>query len=287
MPTADMTLVKILLNSVISTKGAKCVMFDVKDFYLNTPMTRYEYTRLKLTDIPEEIIVEYKLHEILTSDGYVYIEIRKGMYGLPQAGIIAQQLLEQHPATVGYYQSKIVPGLWTHKTRDICFTLVVDDFAVKYTKKEDAQHLIDAIQKNYTITIDWDATKYIGLTVHWDYTNHKVYLHMPGYLTKALQRFKHEIPKSKQNSPHPLIAPLYGIKQQTRKNPILPPTWRGSSEICPGGSRHTFILCEGSRQYHPHSSQRDRNRTGEPDGEHVGKGQTIVRLLCNARRCGH
>ena len=37
-PTADMTLVKIFFNSVISTKGAKCVMFDVKDFYLNTPM---------------------------------------------------------------------------------------------------------------------------------------------------------------------------------------------------------------------------------------------------------
>ena len=57
-------------------------------------MSRYEYMRLKLTDIPEEIIVEYKLREISTSDGYVYIEIQKGMYGLPQAGIIAQQLLE-------------------------------------------------------------------------------------------------------------------------------------------------------------------------------------------------
>jgi len=68
-----MTLVKILLNSIISTEGAKCVMFDVKDFYLNTPMTRYEYMRLKLTDIPEEIIVEYKLREISTSDGYVYV----------------------------------------------------------------------------------------------------------------------------------------------------------------------------------------------------------------------
>ena len=186
-------------------------------------MTRYEYMRLKLTDIPEEIIVEYKLREISTSDGYVYIEIQKGMYGLPQAGIIAQQLLEQHLAKVGYYQSKIVPGLWTHKTRDICFTLVVDDFAVKYTKKEDAQHLINAIQKFYTITIDWDATKYIGLTVHWDYTNRKVYLHMPGYLTKALQRFKHEIPMSKQNSPHPHVAPQYGIKQQFTEEPTTSP----------------------------------------------------------------
>ncbi len=55
-PTADMTLVKTFLNSVISTKKAKCVMADIKDFYLNTPMKRYEYMRIKITDIPEEII---------------------------------------------------------------------------------------------------------------------------------------------------------------------------------------------------------------------------------------
>ncbi len=97
-PTADMTLVKTLFNSVIMTKGAKCVMLDIKDFYLNTPMARYEYMRLKLTDIPDEIIIEYKLREIASADGYVYCEIRKGMYGLLQAGIIAQKLLEQRLA---------------------------------------------------------------------------------------------------------------------------------------------------------------------------------------------
>ena len=74
-PTVDMTLVEIFLNSVILTKGAKCVLLDVKDFYLNTPMARYEYMRIKLIDVPEEIIIEYKLHEIATDDGYVYIEI--------------------------------------------------------------------------------------------------------------------------------------------------------------------------------------------------------------------
>jgi hypothetical protein len=71
-PTADMTLVKILLNSIISTKGAKCIMLDVKDFYLNTPMKRYEYMRLKLSNIPKEILIKYKLREIATLDGYVY-----------------------------------------------------------------------------------------------------------------------------------------------------------------------------------------------------------------------
>ncbi len=60
-PIADMALVKILLNSIISTKGARCVMIHIKDFYLNTPMKRFEYMKLKITDIPEEIIWEYRL----------------------------------------------------------------------------------------------------------------------------------------------------------------------------------------------------------------------------------
>ncbi len=71
-PTADMTLVKTLLNSIISSKGAKCVMLDIKDFYLNTPMERYKNMHLKLSNIPKEILIKYKLHEIATLDGYVY-----------------------------------------------------------------------------------------------------------------------------------------------------------------------------------------------------------------------
>ncbi len=74
-PTADMTLVKTMLNSIISTKGAKCVVLDIKDFYLITLMKRYEYMCTKITNIPKEIIKDYKLHEIFTDDGYVYCKI--------------------------------------------------------------------------------------------------------------------------------------------------------------------------------------------------------------------
>ncbi len=104
--------------------------------------------RIKFTDIPEEITKEYKLHEIVTDNGYIYCKIQKGMYDLPQAGIIAQELLQERLAKVGYHQSKIIPGLWTHKMRNICFTLVVNDFTIKYTKLEDAQHLINALKKD-------------------------------------------------------------------------------------------------------------------------------------------
>ena len=66
---------------LISTCGAHYMTLDVKNFYLNTPMVRYEYVRIKIDDIPEEIIVEYKLLDKVTTDGYVYVEIQKGMYG--------------------------------------------------------------------------------------------------------------------------------------------------------------------------------------------------------------
>jgi hypothetical protein len=59
-----MTLFKILLNSIISTKNAQCVTVDIKDFYLNMPMERYEYMKLKMEDIPEEFKKEYKLQEL-------------------------------------------------------------------------------------------------------------------------------------------------------------------------------------------------------------------------------
>ena len=67
--------------------------------------------RLKLTDIPEEVIKEYNLTELATPDGWVYIEISRGMYGLPQAGIIAQEQLEENR------HQEFLPGYANEKKR--------------------------------------------------------------------------------------------------------------------------------------------------------------------------
>jgi hypothetical protein len=75
--------------------------------------------------------VQYNLL-LLVSDGDVYIEVQKGMYGLPQSVILANQLLARHLAIHGYHKTKFTPGLWCHVTRPIQFTLVVDDFDVQY-----------------------------------------------------------------------------------------------------------------------------------------------------------
>jgi hypothetical protein len=109
-PTADLLTIKLLLNSIISTPNAKFMTMDIKDFYLNTPMARYEYMQLRITDMPEDVIAHYTLTDIITHDGYIYCETQKGMYVLPQAGIIAQQLLEKCLKAHGYSQSTIIPG---------------------------------------------------------------------------------------------------------------------------------------------------------------------------------
>jgi hypothetical protein len=92
-PTADLLTVKIMFNSVISTSNAKFMMIDIKDFYLMTPMQQYEYLRMKLELFPPDIIDEYGLRDKVDANGNVFCEVQRGMYGLPQAGIIAQDLL--------------------------------------------------------------------------------------------------------------------------------------------------------------------------------------------------
>jgi hypothetical protein len=95
--TAGLKAAKILINSVISTPYFKFLVIDINFFYLNTPLGRFEYIVINLASLPQETIEKYDLNE-LAQDGKVYIEIQKGMYGLPQAGILANELLHHNLA---------------------------------------------------------------------------------------------------------------------------------------------------------------------------------------------
>jgi hypothetical protein len=213
-PTANMLLVKIFLNSVISTRGARFANADIANFYLMTPLKRPEYAKIRLSDIPEEIMEEYNLREKATPDGWVYIKVIRGMYGLPQAGSLGHDLLEQRLNAEGYFQSKIVPGLWKHDVRPIMFVLVVDDFGIKYTREEDLDHLIESIKKHYDVTVDKDGKEYLKIEIDWDYKKRKVHLSMKPYLEKALRQFDNLVPTQRRDSPHPHVEPKYGAKQQ-------------------------------------------------------------------------
>ena len=221
--TADMVTAKILFNSVLSTPGAKFMGIDIKDFYLNTDMDRYEYMFIPANLIPQKIFDLYDL-KTFVHNGKVYVEIRKGMYGLRQAGRIASDKLLPILAKAGYHQSPHTPGLFKHETRPVAFCLVVDDFGVKYVGKENAEHLIQTLQDaEYVITTDWEGKTFCGLNLKWDYENRTLDVSMDGYVAAALQRFEHPTPTKPQDSPHPWTAPNYGAKTQYAQTPDATP----------------------------------------------------------------
>ena len=125
------------------------------------------------------------------------------MYGLPQAGRIANKRLQKHLKPFRYCPAKLTPGLWIHESRPIAFALWVDNFGVKYNNLRDVEHLKLALEDQYQVSMDWSGKKYVGLTLNWDYKRRRVTLSMPGYVQNALWEFQHPVPKRGQDAPHP------------------------------------------------------------------------------------
>lgn len=229
--TAGLELIKLHWLSVLSTKDAKYMTMDIGNFYLNTPLDRYEYMRINITDVPQEVIDEYKLYENnYVISGCVYVEIRRALFGLKQSGALANKQLSKVLGKEGYFHSEHTSGLWLHKTRDISFTLVVDDFGVKYTNKEDVLHLKSVIDRAYPTTVDWTGNRFIGVHLDWNYKARTLKASMPGYVKKALLQFQHEAAKQ-QYGPSQYIAPTYGAKQQMTSIDDSPLLSKGDTKL--------------------------------------------------------
>jgi hypothetical protein len=220
--TAGLTTAKILINSVIFTLGANFLVIDIKNFFLNTPLGRFKYMVINLSSLPQETIDKYDLSE-LAQDRKVYIKIHKGMYGLPQAGILANELLQRSLAKDGCRPTTHAHGLWTHDTCPISFSLVVDDVGLKCVSRKHAEHLMACIKKKYNISSDWNGTAYCGLTLDWNYKNRTVNLSMPGYIKAALHKYQHPAPARPEHAPHTWNPPIYGAKTQFVKEGTTSP----------------------------------------------------------------
>jgi hypothetical protein len=117
------------------------------------------------------------------------------MYGLKQAALLVNQLLQTRLTPFGYFPARHTLGLWLHKTRQIYFTLIVDDFTVKYVGKQHAEHLWNALLRTYELTTDWTAVVYSVMTLKWDYDKRTCDISMPGYVSNVLSKFQHDAPK--------------------------------------------------------------------------------------------
>eukprot|EP00978_Attheya_sp_CCMP212_P021358 scaffold62214_cov29-Attheya_sp.AAC.2 len=155
---------------------------DIKTIYFCAPMDRSEYMKMPLSIFPQHVIDQYKLHDLVYK-GYIWIEIKRSIYGLPQAGKLANEYIRKKIAPHGYYEVKHTPGLWKHVTRSIIFTLTVDDFGVKYVGKRHAQHLLHILESEFSaVSTDWTGALYCGITIDWNYEEGWVDISMPGYI---------------------------------------------------------------------------------------------------------
>ena len=144
--------------------------------------------RMKMDILPEEIIAKYNLRSI-AYNGWIYICIKRGMYGLPEAGILANVLLKEHLLKSGYYECQFTPGLFEHVWRPIIFGLVVDDFGVKCQGIQHARHLKTALEKYYDVSVDWGGKLFCEIPLDWNYKMRHVDLSAPGYVQRKLTKY--------------------------------------------------------------------------------------------------
>ena len=214
-PAASLIETKLILNSTISDAkdGARFMTADIKDFFLATPMDGYEYMRIHSKFFFDDIREKYNIDELVASDGYVYVRIEKGMYGLKQAAVLAYNNLVQILDKYGYEPCPCTNGIWKHKTRKTKFVLCVDDFGIKYFNEDDKNHLISALKDHFRVSLDEKGEHYCGLFLEWSYDKGYVDASMPGYALESIERLGYK-PKRKQHAPHRWNQPVFGRKRQ-------------------------------------------------------------------------
>ena len=144
--------------------------------------------RMPINLIPQEFSDLYNLAPKVRN-GFVYMKIRRGMYGLPQSGILANKLLKERLAKDGYFELPHTPGLFKHESRPVWFTLTVDDSGIKYIGQENALHLTTTLKKHYEVEIDWKGSLYCGISLDWHYGEGYLDISMSNYVAKQLARY--------------------------------------------------------------------------------------------------
>jgi hypothetical protein len=120
--------------------------------------------RITRKQLSATIIEEYDLGKYFINE-MIRLQVNKGIYGLPQAGLLAQNRFIVHIAEHGYIQSDVVPCLFRHATNDVTFVLVVDDFGIKYQNDAGRDYFLDTLKLLYKITIDAKGEHYLSITV--------------------------------------------------------------------------------------------------------------------------
>lgn len=142
-------------NSVVSIPFSNYVCVDVKRFDLKSCICQL---KLILKSFIDEYNFQHKAKYL-----FAFIETIKGMYIIPQAGILANQLLELWLARYGHYEVPHTPGLSKNLLQSIQFTLVVGDFCIKCTNKNNDDHIFNVVKNHKKVKIIWTGGLWFGI----------------------------------------------------------------------------------------------------------------------------
>ena len=214
---AAMSTVKITLNKVVSDDSRIFVTADITDMYLiDNPLERPEYLRISLADMSPWAISHFRVRDYMSVGATsVLAEVTNGLYGLPQAGRLAQAKLRRHLTDEGYIESAITPCHWSHPTDAIEFDIITDDFGISTAGPEPAERLFTALRKYYPITTAMSGNEFIGLSVKFNYSpgSRSCEISMPNYVADALTRFKIDVPLAVLTSEPPGPPIRYGSRE--------------------------------------------------------------------------
>ena len=85
--------------------------------------------------------------------------------------------------------------------RPVTFTLVVDDFGVKFIGKHHAHHLEKTLKRWYNIAVDWTNEQCVGITLKWDYNKRTLDTSVPDLVKNKLHEFQHPTQSKPQHTP--------------------------------------------------------------------------------------
>ena len=147
-------------------------------------------TYIPIKDVPEETIEREGLRRFINGD-FILFQVDGSMYGHPVSGRIANRDLVAHLKEHSYNQDPNVPCLFEHATNKTVFTLIVDDFGVKYTGIENFNELVRILNMRWPVKTDITGKKFLGMRIDWHYDAvlPHFYLDMPTTIPDALARF--------------------------------------------------------------------------------------------------
>ena len=162
--TSNLTTLTCMWNSVIGTPWARFACTDASSFYLAAPLEHFQYMEIPVHLIPQEFIDLYQLKDKIRNT-FVYCKFIHRMYGIREAGVLANKIPKECLETHDCAEVNHTPGLFKHLTQSVWSTLTVDHVGIKYIGKHNVLHLVNVLKSHYNMEMDWTGGLYCGITL--------------------------------------------------------------------------------------------------------------------------